>query len=147
MKAGPGSRLTSTNEKEDDAMRIAKEDVPVRIGAPGAVARQAAGFGDATGYGTMGAEYFSLGAGTDIAPLLQGLAGGLCHAPHWGYVLRGELTVTFADGTQETPVGGDLFYWPPGHTVKVGADADVVLFSPQREHGDVLDHMARKMAG
>ena len=128
-------------------MRIAKRDIPVRIDVSGAVARQKTDFGDATGYGAISGEYFSLGAGTDIAPLLQGLEGDLCHSPHWGYVLQGELTVTFADGTQELPVGGDLFYWPPGHTVKVGADAEVILFSPQREHSEVIDHMLKKMAG
>ncbi len=128
-------------------MRIAKRDIPVRIDVPGAVARKKTDFGDATGYAAISGEYFSLGAGTDIAPLLQGLGGDLCHAPHWGYVLQGELVVTFADGTQELPVGGDLFYWPPGHTVRVGADAEVILFSPQREHSEVIDHMLKKMAG
>ena len=42
-------------------MRIAKNDIPVRINAPGAVARQKTNFGDATGYGTISGEYFSLG--------------------------------------------------------------------------------------
>jgi hypothetical protein len=128
-------------------MRIAKRDVPVRIDAPGAVARQQTNFGDATGYGMISGEYFSLGAGTDISPLLQGLEGNLCQAPHWGYLLQGELTVTYADGSREIVNGGDLFYWPPGHTVKVGADAEVILFSPQHEHGVVMDHMRKKMAG
>ena len=49
-------------------MRIAKEEIPVKIDVPGATARQAVDFGDASGYGTIGGEYFSLGAGTDIAP-------------------------------------------------------------------------------
>jgi len=128
-------------------MRIAKRDIPVRIDVPGAVARQKTDFGDATGFGMISGEYFSLGAGTDISPLLQGLPGDLCRAPHWGYVLEGELTVTYADGTDESLAGGDLFYWPPGHTVKVGANADVILFSPQREHCEVIDHMLKKMAG
>lgn len=128
-------------------MRIAKQDVPVRIDVPGAIARQQTNFGDATGYGTISGEYFSLGAGTDIAPLLQGLEGDLCQAPHWGYVLDGEITVTYADGTNEVIKGGDLFYWPPGHTVKVTQDADVVLFSPQHEHSQVIDHMLTKMGG
>ena len=128
-------------------MRIAKEDIPVRIDAPGAVARQETNFGDATGYGRISGEYFSLGIGTDISPLLQGLEGDLCQAPHWGYLLQGELTVTYADGTQEVINSGDLFYWPPGHTVKVGADAEVILFSPQEEHSLVIDHMLHKMAG
>jgi hypothetical protein len=128
-------------------VRIAKEDIPVRIDIPGAVARQRTEFGDASGYGTISGEYFSLGAGTDIAPLLQGLKGNLCQSPHWGYLLQGELTVTYGDGTVETVKAGDLFYWPPGHTVRVGADAEVVLFSPQHEHSAVIDHMLHKMKG
>ena len=59
-------------------MRIAKNDIPVRINVPGAVARQKTDFGDASGYGTISGEYFSLGAGTDISPLLKGLKGDLC---------------------------------------------------------------------
>ncbi|MEO7252523.1 MAG: hypothetical protein ABIW30_07945 [Arenimonas sp.] len=128
-------------------MRMAKNDIPVRINAPGAIARQQLDFGDASGYGKLSGEYFSLGAGADIAPLLHGLEGNLCQAPHWGYVIHGELTVTYADDTAEVIKGGDLFYWPPGHTVKVAQDADVILFSPQDEHSKVIDHMIAKMAG
>ena len=128
-------------------MRIAKNDIPVRINAPGAVARQKTDFGDAAGYGQISGEYFSLGAGADIAPLLKGLEGDLCQSPHWGYVLQGQLTVTYADGSMELINGGDLFYWPPGHTVKVSEDAEVILFSPQHEHSLVIDHMLAKMAG
>lgn len=127
-------------------MHIAKQDIPVKIDVPGAVARQKTNFGDTTGYGMIGAEYFSLSAGTDISPLLQGLEGDLCQSPHWGYVLQGELVVTFADGTHEVTTGGDLFYWPPGHTVKVEVDAEVVLFSPQDEHSVVIDHLLKKMS-
>lgn len=128
-------------------MRIAKQDIPTRIDVPGAVARQQLAFGDPSGYGTMSGEYFSLGAGTDIAPLLQGLEGDLCQCPHWGYMLEGALSVTYADGAMEEVQGGDLFYWPPGHTVKVARDAEIILFSPQHEHSEVIDHMIGKMAG
>lgn len=127
-------------------MRIARQDIPVRMNVPGAVARQKTNFGNAAGYGTISGEYFSLAAGTDIAPLLQGLEDDLCQSPHWGYVLQGELTVTYADGKHEQISGGDLFYWPPGHTVKVGKDAEVILFSPQHEHSEVIDHMLGKIA-
>ena len=104
-------------------MRIAKQDIPVRINAPGAGARLKTNFGDASGYGMISGEYFSLGTGTDISLLLQGLKGDLCQSPHGGDVLQGELTVTYADGTHEVISSGDQFYWPPGHTVKVGKDA------------------------
>lgn len=126
-------------------MRIAKDDIPVKINAPGAVARVQTNFGDAAGYGRIGGEYFSLGAGADIAPLLKGLEGDLCQAPHWGYLLEGELTVTYANGLEEMIKGGDLFYWPPGHTVRAGKDAEIILFSPQEEHGKVIDHLREKM--
>jgi hypothetical protein len=126
-------------------MRIAKNDIPVKIDAPGAVARLKTDFGDASGYGKISGEYFSLGAGADITPLLKGLEGNLCQAPHWGYMIQGEVTVTYADSSAEVIKAGDLFYWPPGHTVRVGQDAEVILFSPQEEHGKVIDHMRSKM--
>jgi glyoxylate utilization-related uncharacterized protein len=93
----------------------------------------------------MGGEYFSLGAGTDIAPLLKGLEGDACQAPHWGYMISGEVVVTYTDGKAETCRENDLFYWPPGHSVRVVKDAEVVLFSPQREHTHVIDHMLNAM--
>jgi len=128
-------------------MHIAKEQIPVKIDVPGAVARQAVGFGDASGYSTIGGEYFSLGAGTDIAPLLQGLHDDACHAPHWGYVISGQVIASYTDGGEDVCSGGDLFYWPAGHSVRVTSDAEVVLFSPQLEHTEVMDHMLAKIAG
>ena len=127
-------------------MRIAKSDVPIRLSVPGAVARQTGDFGDAAGFGKMAGEFFTLARGTDIAPLLKGLAGDLCQSPHWGYVLQGRVTVTYQDGESEVVGGGDLFYWPPGHTVRVDEDAELVLFSPRHEHAHVIDHM-RAMLG
>ena len=128
-------------------MHIAKEKVPVKIDVPGATARHAADFGDPSSCGTLGAEYFSLGAGTDIAPLLKGLNDDACHSPHWGYMISGDLVVTYTDGTQETCQGNDLFHWPAGHSVRVTGDAEVVLFSPQQEHLEVMDHMLKQMTG
>jgi len=128
-------------------MRIARDDVPVEVAAPGAIARLQPGFGDASESGTLSAEYFSLAAGTDIAPLLRGLKDDLCQAPHWGYVAKGALTVTYGDGTTENVTSGDLFYWPPGHTVRVTEDAELLMFSPERDHRDVLAHMKAKLGG
>ncbi|MFC7046520.1 cupin domain-containing protein [Halobacteriaceae archaeon GCM10025711] len=110
------------------------------------MARHQQGFGDASGYGDIAAEYFTLAGGTDITALLEGLEGDLCQCPHWGYVVDGALTVTFSDDTEEKDVAGDMFYWPPGHTVRADEDTDFVLFSPQDEHAAVLDHI-RDMMG
>jgi hypothetical protein len=129
----------------DTIMRVAKEDVDVKMEIPGAVIRQRTDFGDATGLGKISAEYFSLAAGVDTTPLFQGLEGNLCQCPHWGFVLRGRLTTTDADGAQETVNADDLFYWPPGHNVTVDSDADIVMFSPQHEHSHVIRHMIEKV--
>ena len=124
-------------------MRLPKTDIPIRIDAPGATARQLTDFGTAAG--TLGAEYFSLAAGADIAPLLVGLEDDACQAPHWGYLLSGRVVVTYTDGTAETCTEGDVFHWPAGHSVRVEDDAEVILFSPQEEHGLVMDHMKTAM--
>lgn len=122
-------------------MRVAKDQVDVRMEIPGAIVRQRKDFGDATGYGKISGEYFTLTAGVDTTPLFLGLQGNHCHCPHWGFVLRGQITTTDAAGKQETVRTNDLFYWPPGHNVRVDADAEIIMFSPQHEHSQVIDHM------
>ena len=126
-------------------MYIAKDDIDVKMEIPGAVIRQRTEFGDATGLGKISGEYFSLSAGVDTTPLFQGLDGDLCQCPHWGFVLCGQLTTTDANGEQETVNANDLFYWPPGHNVKVNADAEIVMFSPQQQHSHVINHMIEKV--
>ena len=125
-------------------MHVAKDQIPVKISAPGAVARQLPDFGVAEG--TIGAEYFTLAAGTDLAPLLAGLDGDSCHSPHWGYVITGDVIVTYRDATTEACTTGDLFHWPSGHSVRIERDAELILFSPQVEHTAVMDHILAKLA-
>jgi len=128
-------------------MRVAKENVDVQMDIPGAVIRQRKDFGNVRGFDQISGEYFTLAAGVDTTPLFAGLEGDLCQCPHWGFVLRGELTTTDAAGAQETVTANDLFYWPPGHNVKVTAYAEIVMFSPQHEHTAVINHMIEKVKG
>jgi len=128
-------------------MRVAKDDVDVRMRIPGAVIRQRRGFGDVSGYGRISAEYFSLAQGVDTTPLFKGLEGDQCQCPHWGFVLSGQITTTDAAGKQETVTAHDLFYWPPGHNVRVDEESSVVMFSPEHEHTKVIEHMISKIGG
>lgn len=125
-------------------MRVAKQDVDVKMEIPGAVLRQQLDFGEAPA-GKISGEYFSLAAGVDTTPLFMGLDGNLCQCPHWGFVLKGVITTTDAAGKQETVRANDLFYWPAGHNVKVTEDAEVIMFSPQHAHTHVIDHMREKV--
>lgn len=128
-------------------MKITKEDIEVKMQIPGAVIRQRTEFGDATGLGKISCEFFSLSAGVDTTPLFIGLEGNLCQCPHWGYVLKGQITTTNAEGVQETVSTNDLFFWPAGHNVKVDEDAEIIMFSPQHEHTKVIKHMMEKTKG
>jgi hypothetical protein len=128
-------------------MRISKDDVTVRLSIPGAVMRQTMDFGSVKGYDRISSEYFTLAAGVDTTPLFVGLDGNSCQCPHWGFVLRGQITTTDEKGKQETVRESDLFYWPPGHNVKVDVDAEIIMFSPQHEHTVVIDHMLEKLKG
>lgn len=125
-------------------MHISKNDIPIKVDAPGAVARQIPDFGIASG--VMGAEYFTMKTGTDLAPLLKGLHNDACQSAHWGYVITGDVVVTYTDGVIEDCTKGEVFYWPPGHSVRVNNDAELILFSPQTEHTPVMDHILAKLA-
>jgi hypothetical protein len=125
-------------------MKIAKENIEVKMQIPGAVIRQKTDFGDATGLGKISGEYFSLSKGVDTTPLFQGLEGNMCQCPHWGYLISGQVTTTDAAGIKEVVHANDLFYWPAGHNVFVNDDAEVVMFSPQQQHSHVINHMIDK---
>ncbi len=62
-------------------------------------------------------------------------------------MISGEVIITYTGGSEETCSGEDLFYWPPGHSVRDVRDAEVILFSPQVEHAEVINHMLASMAG
>jgi hypothetical protein len=120
---------------------LQKKNIEVKMEIPGAVVRQRTDFGDATGYGKISGEYFTLSKGVDTTPLFMGLKGNLCQCPHWGYVLSGQLTTTDANGLEESVSAEELFYWPAGHNIKVNEDAEIIMFSPQQQHTTVINHM------
>jgi len=126
-------------------MKILKDNIEVKMEIPGAVIRQKTDFGDATGLGKISGEYFSLSTGVDTTPLFMGLEGNLCQCPHWGYLISGQLTTTDAEGVEEIVNANELFYWPSGHNVKVNEDAEIIMFSPQKEHTHVINHMIEKV--
>ena len=51
----------------------------------------------------------------DLAPVLKGLPDDRCQCPHWGYVLKGRMVVTYGD-REEIVNAGDAYYLPPGHS-------------------------------
>lgn len=119
-------------------MRATRNDLPVLFGAEPATVR-------GTDWGVLRSLIISLPAGTDLGPLFRGLPNGLCPCPHWGYVVKGRIRITYVD-REEVLAAGDLFYLPPGHTGLVEEDVEFVEFSPPAEHDEVLDVVKRNAA-
>ena len=91
---------------------------------------------------TVGFETFR--QDTDAAPLMKGLPDDCCQSAHWGYVVRGRVTLTYADH-EETYEAGDAYYAPPGHTPAVTAGTELIEFSPVAEHDRTMATIARNV--
>jgi hypothetical protein len=92
---------------------------------------------------TVGFETFRVDA--DAAPIYRGLPDDRCQSPHWGYVLRGRLTLRYADHDEEY-AEGDAYFAPPGHVPAVTAGTEVVEFSPTEAMGRTMEVVARNLA-
>jgi quercetin dioxygenase-like cupin family protein len=66
----------------------------------------------------------------DQSSVLKGLPNDECQCPHWGYVVKGSLTMRSGD-SEEVLKAGDAYYLAPGH-VGIGNEpgTEVVQFSP-----------------
>ena len=85
---------------------------------------------DELGDYTVAFEQFNDGG--DMAPLFRGLPDDRCQTPHWGVVLAGRLTFTYADG-EDVIEAGEAYYAPPGHTPAADPGTETIEFSPTEE--------------
>jgi len=119
-------------------MRASRDELPLLFGAEPASVRGA-------DWGGLRALIVSLPAGADLGPLFKGLPNDRCLCPHWGYVIRGRMRITYAD-REEVVSAGDVVYMPPGHTGVVEEDFEWAEFSPPAEHDTVLEVVRRNAA-
>ena len=68
-------------------------------------------------------------AGLDTAQWFADLPGGACQESHWGYCLKGRVTMRYADGRTEVISAGDAYYVRPGHNAHIDEDAEFVEFT------------------
>jgi cupin domain len=90
-------------------------------------------------------EFTTFRADADATPFFKGLPDDRCQSPHWGYVLKGEVTLRYAD-REETFEAGDAYYGPPGHIPLVKAGTEIVEFSPTEEYRRTLEVLAKNFA-
>lgn len=77
-----------------------------------------------------------------LAGMFNGLPGEACPCPHWGYVLAGRITVSYADH-QEVYEAGDAYYMSPGHVPGAETGSEFVQFSPREALAEVQEVMMR----
>ena len=120
-------------------MHLKKENLPVAMEGPGTKFRFKGGNGG------MVIAYWEMPAGPENKALFEGLPNNSCHCPHWGYIVKGKMTLHYDDGTKEVVKSGDVFYAPAGHTGKIEKDIAVLEFSPEKEYLEVMEHVGKKM--
>jgi hypothetical protein len=68
-------------------------------------------------------------AGLDTAEMFADFPDGACQEPHWGYILKGQVTMRYTDGTSESLSAGQAYYIRPGHNAHVDEDVEIVEFT------------------
>ena len=84
-------------------------------------------------------------AGMSTATVFVGLPDDRCQCPHWGYVVKGQVTFNYADRA-EVYSAGDAYYAPPGHTTQFNEDTEVVEFSPRGIYQETMEVAGRNAA-
>ena len=113
--------------------RLSKDSAPNVQDAGPAVDRS----GDLDG---ITVNFVTIRQGHSLAPLLRGLPRDSCQCPHWGHLLAGTITVSYAD-RDETYQAGDAFYMTPGHVLPAETGTEFIQFSPAEQLADTLAAM------
>lgn len=118
-------------------LRASKEDLPITMEMEGATLREIE-------WGDIHVEYGSFSKEFDVTPFLKGLPDDRCQCPHWGYLMKGKITVKYKDH-EEVIKAGDSYYMAPGHIGVIGAGAEYVEFSPKEEYKLTAQAIMRNM--
>ena len=100
-------------------MRASKDEMKVVLTTPKFTFHEAV-------WGDMHAGFETYHQEVDLSPLFKGLPQNMCQAPHWGYVIKGEYRVLYADGHKEIYRTGDAYYMPPGHSPAMSACSEII---------------------
>lgn len=92
---------------------------------------------------TVAFERFSEGG--DLAPMFRGLPDDRCQCAHWGIVVKGRLTFSYADG-EDVVEAGEAYYAPPGHTPAADPGTETIEFSPTEALRETMAVVMRNAA-
>lgn len=101
-------------------------------------------------WGDMEIGYTTTGVG-DHTALYQGLPGGVCPVPHYGYVFSGRIRCRYpgSDRPDEVASAGEAYFFPAGHVLIYEEETEALELNPAAALQTLMDHiesLARKYA-
>lgn len=99
-------------------------------------------------WGDMEVGYTTTGVG-DHAAVYQGLPGGVCQCPHYGYVFKGRIRSRYpdTDWPDEVASAGEAYFFPAGHVLSYEEETEALELNPAAALQTLMDHieaLARK---
>ncbi|KUH64476.1 hypothetical protein AU184_01740 [Mycolicibacterium novocastrense] len=90
----------------------------------------------------MEVGYTTTGPG-DHTALYQGLPGGVCPCPHYGYVFKGRIRCRFpgTDIPDEVATAGQAYFFPSGHVLIYEEDTEAFELNPAAALQTLMDHV------
>ncbi len=93
-------------------------------------------------WGDMEVGYTTTGVG-DHTPVYQGLPGGVCPVPHYGYVFTGRIRCRFpgSDWPDEVASTGEAYFFPAGHVLIYEEETEALELNPAAALQTLMDHI------
>jgi hypothetical protein len=91
--------------------------------------------------GEMTIAFYRPPVGADAGPLLEGMPGGSCHCPHWGYVISGRLRISTPRRRHDV-LAGQAFHVEPGHAPEAVEDTEMFEVSATPESREIGAYLA-----
>ncbi|OBK79176.1 hypothetical protein A5650_08860 [Mycobacterium sp. 1164985.4] len=90
----------------------------------------------------MEVGYTTTGIG-DHTALYQGLPGGVCPCPHYGYVFKGRIRCRFpgSDRSDEVAATGEAYFFPAGHVLIYEEETEALELNPAAALQTLMDHI------
>ena len=95
-------------------------------------------------WGDMHVSFEAFREKFDATPLHKGCPDDRCQCPHWGYVMKGQVKIIYAD-YEEIVRAGDAYYMSPGHHAVYEAGTETIEFSPNGPFTETMEIVGRNI--
>ncbi|WP_084692050.1 cupin domain-containing protein [Parafrankia elaeagni] len=118
------------------------------VSKPSELPRGGGGRWPASGSGFRSAQWGDMEVGytatgpLDCTPGYQGLPGGVCPCPHYGYVFAGRVRAVYpgTNWPDEVATAGDVYFFPAGHSLIYEEPSEVLEINPAAALQQVMAH-------